>query len=246
MTTNLKIIVPRFDAAARHLLRHLDDPRALRRNPLVGWRFANIGRASAAATDREVLNAIRKSVAAHAEMLDHGQGTFDAAKFRRHREIITRCDVRGEPHALVAAALGLSRRQFYRERRRARLRLADLLWRDIPAGPAGVTEVPSEFEMRLAYVETLKAVGKFGEASDALRRVAADLRDPAARCIAWCRYADIQCDAGIIDAARASLDDARSALAQAESLGTATPVLLGEIQLVDAVVAWRVGKVDTA
>ena len=43
--------------------------------------------------------------------------------FARQRAIVTRCDLRGEKHAAVAADLGVSPREFYRERRRAFERL---------------------------------------------------------------------------------------------------------------------------
>jgi tetratricopeptide (TPR) repeat protein len=52
-------------------------------------------------------------------------------KRRRHREILTRCDLQHQAHKAVIAALRISRREFYRERREALLRLGDEIARSI-------------------------------------------------------------------------------------------------------------------
>jgi hypothetical protein len=52
-------------------------------------------------------------------------------KRRRHQEILVRCDLHHEAHKSVAAALGISRREFYRERREALFRFGDEIRRSI-------------------------------------------------------------------------------------------------------------------
>lgn len=96
---------------AQHLLRHLHDPLALDRNPLM---------------ERLGIGAVRKILerlcaAMENEAIQHPR---DSSIVRQY-EIFRRCDLAREPHAKVAGDLGISRRQFYRERRRIAGRVAD-------------------------------------------------------------------------------------------------------------------------
>ncbi|MHB8461557.1 MAG: ATP-binding protein [Vulcanimicrobiaceae bacterium] len=59
-----------------------------------------------------------------------------AVRERRFHAIITQCDIAGEKHETVARNLGLSLRQFYRERGAAFNRLRDALHEELAAGGA--------------------------------------------------------------------------------------------------------------
>lgn len=88
--------------ATRHLLRYLGNPRELRRNPLASEAFARMDAPSAAlAVRRRALDAIA------------------ALQNQRCVAILLRVDVENHRPAHVARDLGLSERQYHRERRRA-------------------------------------------------------------------------------------------------------------------------------
>ena len=117
-------VVPRtdpnvsFEAAAKHLFRHLHEPHALRRNPLVRRLFADatIG-GLGIARDRMVLDRIHELVrraANHCRDSDLAAGK-DEQPLRQHAIVTQQCLGR-RPIREVAAALGISYRHCYRER----------------------------------------------------------------------------------------------------------------------------------
>lgn len=113
-----------FDVAARHLFRHLRDPRALRRNPLVRAYFS---RASGSKDDDACADRIRARIlqeAARCRCEDVGAGFAGQAK--RHAAIVI--DIcAGKPTIRTAARLRLSRRQYYRDRKSICTRVARAL-----------------------------------------------------------------------------------------------------------------------
>lgn len=98
---------------AQHLLRHLNNPLELRNNPL-----------AAKFKPRAIHGLLAKVCALMAEKA--GRYARDSS-FVRQYEIFRRCDIGGEAHAAVASTLGISRRQFYRERRLMARWVADFL-----------------------------------------------------------------------------------------------------------------------
>ena len=110
-----------FVALAR-LLRELDDVAALRSSPLLTEAFAKPDRSAYAAPEGMALLRARAAVLSAIASLDSGPSGRNI-HFARQRAIVTRCDLRGEKHAKVANDLGISLREFYRERRRAFERL---------------------------------------------------------------------------------------------------------------------------
>ena len=97
-------------AHAQHLLRNLHNGPALAENPFV----AGLG-----------VGAVRRMLAhLDSRMAEEAAHRFRDSSLARQYEIFRRCDLRGEPHTAVAADLGISRRQFYRERRQIAHRIA--------------------------------------------------------------------------------------------------------------------------
>src|SRR5690348_1036783 len=109
--------------AAKQVLRSLDQPASLAENPLLD--------AIAFVTHDE-----RRAVVLRAlDRLNPGAAIgADAERKRRKHTIIVRCDVQGEQQDAVAAELGLSMRQFFRERGEAFEEFVDAL-KAIPAAP---------------------------------------------------------------------------------------------------------------
>lgn len=87
----------------------LRDPHALRRNPLA-QRFFGADAGSEASACARVRATVRSALP---------EGTHA-------RRIVERCDIGGENHKAVMLEMGLSRRQFYRERREAAARVLEV------------------------------------------------------------------------------------------------------------------------
>ena len=124
-------------ADVRRLLRHLDDPRELRRSALVGHFFqASDERTPRAAANAAAMARVRALLGRALERIEPAPGNAAprATRERRLHAIIAQCDVAGEKHETVARDLGLSLRQFYRERHHAFERLADALEAELAAG----------------------------------------------------------------------------------------------------------------
>jgi hypothetical protein len=86
----------------------------------------------------------------------------DAARQKQRRlyDILVRCDLHAEPHKLAIAGIGLSRRQFYRERREALLALAIAIERELQRlRPISVSlDLGDAAE---AYIEALRSAGQY-------------------------------------------------------------------------------------
>jgi hypothetical protein len=108
-----------FNAAAKHLFRHLHDARALRKNPLVQRFFeeSDAARLTRPQKEQAVLNRIHDLVrqgAEHCRDADLVTGNAERAR-RQHAIIIEQCLER-RPIRDVALALGISYHHCYRER----------------------------------------------------------------------------------------------------------------------------------
>src|SRR5580704_7013541 len=102
-----------FESAVRHLFRHWADARALRRNPLVRKALGSDARLK----DPELVAAVRRRVLRVAAR---------AGGNERHAAIATAIFAPERPEA-TAKRLGLSLRQYYRERSEACRIVASIL-----------------------------------------------------------------------------------------------------------------------
>jgi len=151
----------------------MDDERALRSNPLLAHLDSR-----ALGYDR-----LRAHVLRALDWLDPGSRDSAASERRgRQHAILLRCDVQRAPHEEVAAALGLSRRQFYRDRRAALLAFSAALREYRP------TAVPARTEPRnvqLLYIETLRDRGEYDAVWHESLRALRDLRGGAREAEVW-------------------------------------------------------------
>jgi len=110
-----------FGLAVRHLFRHIRDGSTLRTNPLVRERFHE-------ATDMEPDSVLAADVAAHikaeAEICRSGDVASGRAESGERLYAIVCAIISGETPLRTASQLGLSRRQYYRDRRAACVRIA--------------------------------------------------------------------------------------------------------------------------
>ena len=136
-------------AAARRLLRDLDEEVALRKNPLLA-PYAD-----------EPHDHLRARVLRAVESLDPGLAAAKSSE-RQYRlyQILVRCDFNGQSHKEVAAVLGISRRLFYLDRRAAFLLVADAIERTAPQPRVDGPSLDA-LSMHLDYVQLLCEHGRY-------------------------------------------------------------------------------------
>ena len=237
--------VPDRDAVkhVQHLLRHVDDARALRRNPLVMHLFDDDADGTNALARRSAIAHIRTKILTAAKMLlsERSEGRRSADAARRQYQIIMRCDLGNELHRVVGAELGLSHRQFYRERLRACARLAELLAKTSTPLEQTAHLLPSEFALRLNCAAGLRNHGQLDAALALLNTLAGETSSPEDRIRAWCEFAAVQCDAGRIQQAREALDRSWRILGSAELRADRREICAAEIHRVMSAVDWSGG-----
>ncbi len=220
-------------AAARRLLRDLDEEHALRLNPLL------------AAYADESHDRLRARVLRAVERLDPGLAATTSLE-RRYRlhQILVRCDLNGDSHKEVAAALGISRRQFYLDRREAFLAFADAL--NQPA-PEPWIEGPSSdaLSMRLGYVEMMREQGRFDAVWRELLGAVREMRGERREIEVWTVAAEAARYLGYL---RQSLEvvEQMSRIAQASKysdLGRASAL---RIAICEIALHWMQGNIDSA
>ncbi|MGA8535683.1 MAG: hypothetical protein WB615_16360 [Candidatus Tumulicola sp.] len=217
-------------------MRRLDDPESVRRNPLVRGAFSR-PRAGIAAVDENVmLLRIRAAVLSAVATLNTGLNARNV-HYARQRAIVTRCDLRGEKHAAVAVDLGVSLREFYRERRRAFERLLGTLQSNLRASQQPVRTLPTRFELDLDRVANFRLVGAFGAAFELLERIASEATDPGDGVRAWCYGVEIASDIGDNERARRLFARAMQH-ARGMAYGLA-PIAEVNMEMASAYVAWN-------
>ena len=241
----------RADACA-HLLRHLNDPLALRDNPLVEHLFTERGahRARLGAAQREALVEVRRLVRAAAEAL-RGREQHEAAATHAERQyaILIRCDLQQERHGKVAGDLGLSLSQFYRERRAARAWVAEYLAQCREGAKpvaAGATTFDS-FAFDLAYAQTLGSAGEYDRAVDLLQTLSERLDRPAQRLEVYCLLVQFLSDSRRYGSIHLALQAARECFANLRLSGeTELEPHRGRLEMAIAAYHWAFGDPSAA
>jgi|GEM_PF-6938480 len=134
---------------AKVLLRALNDAETLERHSLL----SEFGTASYEERRAAVVRAL--------ERLDPGVATgVEADRARRKHAMLLRSDVQGESHDAVARDLGVSIRQFYRERNEALEEFVTVLKSQKPR-PAPAERVDTDaFAMRERFLQKLRGCGQ--------------------------------------------------------------------------------------
>lgn len=218
------------------MLRELHDSTALLNNPLLA-NFLTAGTGPAGA-ERAALR-VRAAVIAAVTSLAAGDASVH---FARQRTIVTRCDLNGEKHAAVAREMGISLREFYRERRRGFERLLLAVRGNLPAPPARIRPLPSGFELELDDVANLRLIGSFGTAFDRLERLSASAPQPEDAVRALCYEVEIAAEVGDDERARRSYDAAL--LRAAQTRGNRRIDV--HLPMAGAYVAWQTGDLATS
>lgn len=231
-----------FQTAVHHLFRHLDDAAALQRNPLVTRYFDSSRGGITPKHYRATLEVILGSIASCAKRcLDADIAAKNAEIGYRQFEIIQRTYVQRKPPATVAAELGISVRQYYRDRSLICTRIAKIVQAEQPSNlpPAYSLFDPLRFRRDKAM-----ARADAGDYDGALR----DLQDicKAASCAQ--NKIEALCNCGAIEIERGSFTSARAFLSHAlnllEANVSALPPVSGaasqaHLNLVSAKLAWE-------
>ncbi len=201
--------------ASRHLLRHLDDARELRRNPLVRSLFAAERGARDGEHERRAVARIRRRVTVSlAGMHHHTRGARGVRLGRVHAALL-RCEIDSQPLAIVAAELGLSERQLRRERQTAHalfLRAFDGHAQAPPDGPRARV-VADTAAVRVREGAELHELGESELAVRVLLGVESGAPSAERRVEAACVGAEIEVDRGRFSAALERVAEAKALLA---------------------------------
>jgi tetratricopeptide (TPR) repeat protein len=203
--------------AAQHLLRHIGDPVALGRNPLVSSLF---GQGDGARLSVDATNRVEALILECAERL-RADSSPESGRERRERQyqILVRCDLRGESHTAVASALALSRRQFYRERREASGYLARFLTdyvRRQTLRPRGVTVDP--FALEFSRAKALRLAGEPARAESVLRALTHSDAGIERKIDPWCALIDLLISDNRIEEAETEMQHAEALLQAANGV----------------------------
>ena len=147
-----------FEAAARHLFRHVCEIDALRLNPLLRRYFA-----PGTGSDSFILKQIHADILKLADSLCQGNGAKGLRAARRRREIIAALCA-GKDAEATAAALQMSRSHYYRERNALCSRIARALGRISTVGNAGFVIRDDPLRLLFARAESLRDAGSSNEA----------------------------------------------------------------------------------
>ena len=194
--------------ACMHMLRHIDDVRELRKNPLAAPLFSQAGVTPGSSASRQALATLRRVLNLAIEHLRAQSGKrIKPAQIDRQYAIVARCDLAGERAESVAADLGICMRQFYREHRTACSVIAPEIERLIYEETREPARSFDRFSMAFTRATTLRLTGSIDAALGELRSL---LAQPEAekQAAVLARLVHILLDDSRIDEAERELDAA--------------------------------------
>ena len=157
-----------FEAASRHLFRHIKDVDALRTNPIVRPFFGHVGKSSASVIPRIHAAILSKS----AEISACSEARFQARACRRNEIVVALCA--GRTASETAARFGISIHHYYRERRAICTLIVRALIAEAEQRPKRF-EISDPLRLLFARAEALRDQGFAGRAvgvlEDALSRL---------------------------------------------------------------------------
>ena len=200
-----------FKAAAKHLSRHLHDAAALRHNPLARAFFGDDDRSALAS-----LHHLFRTAAERCRDADLEAGKGERA--RRQFAIAVEDCLERKPPATLAAALGISGAQYYRDRADVCLRICAYI-RD-----RGGRRLEATFErfddcrFGIGQASSLAEIGEVSRAIQEYERLLGAAPKPHHKIEILCEIALARLRGGLGESARDALREAETLLAQAASL----------------------------
>lgn len=179
-----------FESACLHLFRYLSDERELRRNPLVkDWLLQVDGSADPIASRRALIDGLAQRLLSAADQclrVESGTRSFT----QRHYRIIRDHAIQRHEASKVACELGLSLRQFYRDRDHAYKEVVRTFleaWRPPHAAASSLDSACVAMGQATFLIEN----AKYDMAYDVLVDVAAQSSDPDRTIEALCAAANV-------------------------------------------------------
>ncbi|MBV8725780.1 MAG: hypothetical protein JO078_01600 [Candidatus Eremiobacteraeota bacterium] len=229
-----------WDAAWRHLFRHIDEPKELRRNPIA--RDFLRGAAHADDCDERAVRIIRNFIV---ETLGDEELSLlslgNAERARRRRAIVEQHILAHRPARTIAGELHISRMQLYRERRAICERLARAL---TEAGHRRrrLERVSDAQGAALAHAKALVHQFAIERAISLTDDLACNAAEPQARIEALCTGADALTAELEFDAAQRGLNAARAMLSSnAAQLGESLTLYAVRLEFATARLAMAKG-----
>jgi tetratricopeptide (TPR) repeat protein len=204
-----------FEAAARHLFRNLTDPRKLQRNPIVRRFFedSKTGRMMGA-KESQALTVIHRLIIQGAEYCR--KTDIEARKQEQaHRQytIVTKCSLQGESLSSVAAELGISIRQCYRERANIFKRIALYLSSYSPISVPSASCFLDAFRFQMNKAITLTEAADIDNAIHIYDDLIRSGGEIGHRLEALCKRADLSLELGEFEHAQSLLSEMHRMLA---------------------------------
>ena len=196
--------------ACMHMLRHIDDVRELRKNPLVAPLLSRAASETPGSTaSRQALATLRRILSRAVEHLKTQSGRrAKPTQIERQYAILMRCDLGGERASAVAADLGICMRQFYREHRSACTIIAPEIDRLIYEETREPARAFDRFSMAFTRATTLRLAGSIDPAIDELRSLLAQEQSDEKKASVLARLVHIFLDDSRVDDAERELNAA--------------------------------------
>ena len=228
--------------AAQHVLRHLHDPVALARNPLVVSLLQHPD--GMTKTGGDAATRVQALVRSCADAIRTQSGGA-AERRERQYQILVRCDIDRESHEIVARDLGLSRRQFYRERNAAARSLAQFLVSRSRPLPASVSI--DRFGLELSRAKALRLAGEAQRSESILAELVASSEEIARKVEPWCALVDILINCNRIEEGERALCEAEAVLQQGNGVSKdVRAALRARIDMQRASYLWFQGRIKEA
>lgn len=228
---------------ARHLLRSLLDRRALRTNSLVAPIFTMFpSQINGSGTEEVICSQVLDALG---ELRLNSQRGSALRRCDRQYLILRRYDLECGNRREIARDLGISLRQFSRERRAGLFRFVAILKQRLLGHP----RLDSDFSasrVDLEYVECLKQAGQFTDAITHLRRLARQSGTLSQRLSALCGGCRLCVATGQVAAGQRMLQEAQKLSEFLRSEDKDWRFAQAELSFTCAVVLWATGDVGGA
>jgi len=233
--------------ASRHLFRHLNDPAALKKNRLVSHLLSPPPEPCTQATN-DPCERLRRTLFELAERCRKEEREAGVAQAERHYRVFHRAVINGEPWHGIVKDLGLSRRQFTRDKTHFSLRIAQHLNNTAAAFYAHTRSVVTrDADTTLIAAQVFADCGDAEKALKMLREVTESPASIDSRLEAVCAEARLMLDRSYLPPSGAFISKARQILhTSSDSNELRSKIWLARLDTIRAEILSRSSSADDA